>query len=84
MFDKEESPLVPPGKLDGNAIHCPECGARNMARWRNCYVCGTDLSLKKAKVTSPVRTGPPVKLLCDFTGEKPHHHRRYSGTLPGR
>jgi hypothetical protein len=71
VFDKEESPLVPPGKLDGNAIHCPECGARNMARWRNCYVCGTDLSPKKANVTSPVRTGPPVKLLCDFTGKNP-------------
>ena len=71
VFEKEEAPLAPPGKLDGTAIHCPECKARNMAAWKNCYVCGTDLSLKKATAAGPERTGPAVKVLADFQDKNP-------------
>ncbi|MGA2065704.1 MAG: hypothetical protein ABSG86_12075 [Thermoguttaceae bacterium] len=71
VFEKEESPLVPPGKLDGTAMRCPRCTARNMAAWKTCYVCGADLSAKKAAVAAAASAGPAIKLLADFQNKNP-------------
>lgn len=45
VLGTEEKPIAPPGALDSaNAVHCPECGYRNMPQWGRCYACGTDLA----------------------------------------
>ncbi|MGH7170097.1 MAG: hypothetical protein ACRELG_07465, partial [Gemmataceae bacterium] len=36
----EQQPIAPPGRVDGTAIHCPECGYRNLPAWEHCYACG--------------------------------------------
>jgi hypothetical protein len=68
VVDKEEAPLAPPGKLDGTAVRCPECGSRNMPAWKTCFACGTDLTAKKK---GEAVSGPPVKLITSFEDDCP-------------
>ena len=69
IVDKEEAPLTPPGKLDGTAIHCPDCGSRNLPAWKTCYACGWDMATKKPAAAE--FTGPAVKLITSFEGDNP-------------
>lgn len=66
VLAKEEAPIAPPGNLEASAIRCPECSARNMAAWKNCYACGTSLETKKI-----VAEGPAVKLITSFEANNP-------------
>jgi hypothetical protein len=62
VLSNEEKPLAPPGPLDAaTAVHCPDCGYRNMPQWNRCYACGAALV---AQVTE--RQGPPTKPLTSF------------------
>lgn len=69
IVDKEEAPLSLPGKLDGNAIHCPDCGSRNMLAWTTCYACGWKLDQKKPAAAE--FTGPAMKMITSFEGDNP-------------
>ena len=61
----EEKPIAPPAPLDNEtAIHCPDCGYRNMPQWKTCYACGADLKVEA------VFSGPPVKPLAGFEDGK--------------
>ena len=77
VLGKEEGAVVPPGKLDGTAVRCPECRYRNMKAWKTCFACGTDLAAKKAV---EVATGPPVKRIASFETDCPF--RTLDGPAP--
>jgi hypothetical protein len=66
VLGAEEAPIAPPGKLDGTAVRCPECGYRNMPARKSCFACGTDLARKKP---AEAVTGPPVRVLTSFEGD---------------
>ena len=66
VLGKEEAPITPPGKIEASAVRCPECSARNMPAWNNCYACGT--SLETRKVASQ---GPATKLITSFEKDSP-------------
>ncbi|MGO9109079.1 MAG: zinc ribbon domain-containing protein [Thermoguttaceae bacterium] len=63
---KEESAIEPPGELGVGAIHCPECGYRNMPAWKTCFGCGTPLDRAKSVVA-----GEPLKSIASFEGKNP-------------
>ncbi len=69
IVDKEEAPLTPPGKLDGTAIRCPDCGSRNMPAWKTCYACGWVMGEKKPAAAA--FTGPVIKPITSFEGDNP-------------
>jgi len=69
VLDKEETPLAPPGKLDGTAVHCPDCGSRNMPGWKTCYACGWNMATRKPAPEE--LAGSPVKLITDFSNDNP-------------
>src|SRR5579871_715805 len=67
VLGTEEKPIAPPAALDSaKAVHCPDCGYRNMPQWGKCYACGA--SLAAARVTSDA---PTVRPLADFEDGKP-------------
>lgn len=62
VLGAEEKPIAPPAPLDAaTAVHCPDCGYRNMPQWDRCYACGAALT---ARVAEP--QGPSVKPLTGF------------------
>lgn len=65
VFGAEEKPLAPPAALDAaTAVHCGDCGYRNMPAWKSCYVCGATLEAR-----GPVQ-GQAVRVLADFETAK--------------
>ncbi len=66
VWGREEKPIAPPSALDAKtAVHCPDCGYRNLPEWAHCYACGADLN---AHADTP--STPPVRLLADFENGK--------------
>lgn len=66
VLGAEEKPIEPPGPLDpATAVHCPDCGYRNMPQWGRCYACGAELTARAA-----VAIGPAVKPLGGFENGK--------------
>jgi len=62
VLGEEEAPIAPPGPLDpAQAVHCPDCGYRNLPAWGHCYACGAELT---ATAQAPV--GPAVRPLASF------------------
>jgi len=66
ILGEEEKPIEPPGRLGDDAVHCPECGYRNLPAWRHCYACGSALAAKKT-----VAAGEAVKRIVSFEGRNP-------------
>ncbi len=67
LLGSEEKPIVPPAPLEnGTAIHCPDCGYRNLAAWRTCYACGETLGAQAETAQVPV-----VRPLAGFEDGKP-------------
>lgn len=61
LLGQQEKAIAPPGPLDAaTAVHCSDCGYRNMSQWGRCYACGAVLTAR-AEVT-----GPPAKPLTSF------------------
>ncbi|MBI3923779.1 MAG: hypothetical protein HY318_20325, partial [Armatimonadetes bacterium] len=62
----EEKPIEPPAALDAaKAVHCNDCGYRNMPAWGKCYACGTTLTAAAQKAERP-----PTRLLISFEDGK--------------
>ena len=63
----EEKPVVPPRALNTeSAVHCAECGYRNMPDWGTCYACGAALTGAETVSQGPV-SRPLVKLTVQNT-----------------
>ncbi len=64
VIGPEEAPIVPPSKVEGDIVRCPDCGYRNLRSWDNCYACGSEIAASAAGQPD----SPPVSVFADFEG----------------
>ena len=65
VIGSEEGPVLPPGELHQQAVHCRECGYRNNPEWGRCYACGHFLPDTKDK-----KDRAAVEVIADFENGK--------------
>ena len=66
VWGREEKPIAPPAPLEAKAaVHCPDCGYRNLPTWGQCYACGANLNVR-----SIMPSTRPVRILAAFENGK--------------